>query len=375
MKSPLHVLLAVFIAILSTGLLLLGMHETGQAANNQVTQGAQTAPFSGDSPPPVFSNTYSLNVVGNNAYLFGNFANTRYKKFDFTQQKWSIGNTSSVVTSTREGYASAVMSDSIYIMGGVHKNQEQMSEVWKYDPNSGTWVRVDTAATTPLPHGRAGGTFTAAPSVGKFLAFGGAPSYSYGHDAVWIYDNNTGFWTTYGTSNPQGDRPGHSAGVMDNWMYLVGGVVSETGSFVQKTDYTGTMYPTVHVSGTLHPEPRKNQATVFDSVSNSIYVFGGESFSSTVFTDSWHFDLDSGVWTRLENMPQPLTNSKAVGWYSSSHRAAGHSSDVFGGGFQILIVGDQITDDVKTSYVFDGSEYEQKELPRIPVYLPIIIRN
>ncbi len=131
MKSPLHVLLAVCIAILSTGLLLLGMHETGKAANNQVTQGAQTAPFSGDSPPPIFSNTYSLNVVGNNAYLFGNFANTGYKKFDFTQQKWSIGNTSSVVTSTREGYASAVMSDSIYIMGGVHKNQEQMSEVWE----------------------------------------------------------------------------------------------------------------------------------------------------------------------------------------------------------------------------------------------------
>jgi hypothetical protein len=40
-----------------------------------------------------------------------------------------------------------------------------------------------------------------------------------------------------------------------------------------------------------------------------------------------------------------------------------------------LIVGDQITDAVKTSYVFDGSEYEQKELPRISVYLPIIIRN
>lgn len=386
MKQPaLHIFLVLTIAFLCVGVLMVGFSETGQAANTPAVQTSQSAPFSIDSPPPSITNSHSLNIVGNNAYLFGSFSNNSFKKFDILQHTWTLSNTSNVITTSLEGYASGVLSNTIFTMGGVNSDNVQRADVWKYDPATNTWSRVDNEMSSPPTDGRAGGTFTGVPSTGNFLAFGGARPWSMGKDAVWIYDPSTGFWTTYNMSNPQGDRDGHSAGVIGNKLYVVGGDINDEDAFIQYTDLNGSSWSNQALTMTMagRPTPRKDQATVFDPSAGNIYIFGGKAVTVTVglaenvntaavLTDSWRFNLNTLQWYRLADLPQVLTNTLAVGWVATSTTdAVGLKKQLF----DILIVGEQISDGVLTSYVFDGQDYIQKELPRYPIYLPMLIRD
>ncbi|MBN1538409.1 MAG: hypothetical protein JW908_16865 [Anaerolineales bacterium] len=374
-KQSLHILLALLIAIISVGFMLFGLQETGQAANHPAGQNSQTAVFTIDSPPIYVTATHSLNIVGNNAYLFGDFSDTRYKKFDTIQKKWTNLYSSNIVTSTRVNYASGVMTDCIFIMGGASVSSTQTSDVWKFTPSTNAWTRVDTELSTPLSGGRAGGTFSAASLTGKFLAFGGAPSGYMGESYVWLYDQAFGSWTTNAISNPQGPRNGHSAGVLSNTLYLAGGEISDPDAFIQTAPLNGTSFSNVEIFSPRRPDMRRNQAAVFLPSENSFYIMGGINLTTgVVMTDVWKY-AENG-WSEKDPLPEPLININAVGWfYSSPANKSGIHHD---GGFEMLIVGTPLTGSQQTSYVYDLHEYEQIAIPAVieyPVYLPIIIRN
>ncbi|NMC14414.1 MAG: hypothetical protein GYA34_16210 [Chloroflexi bacterium] len=379
MKSVWRIPIASALALLLVSFLLIGLHKNGQAANSPAVQKWEIALTTiEDTSAESYSNTRSLNIVGGNVYLFTDFSNSSYRVFSTTAKTWTVDHSSTVITQMLEGYASGVLSDTIYVLGGVNVSHTYQGDVWKFSPISNTWSRGDSEATTPILGGRAGGSFTGAPSRGELLAFGGSPPFTPAGDEVWRYNPATTLWTTSNMPNPDGDRPGHSAGVIGDRLYLVGGVTPPSGNFVQAVTLDGSMFPSVYITGTQSPTPRTYPATVFDSQNNRIYVFGGKSItSSAAMTDTWYLSLGTGIWNRLPDLPQPLTNTHAAGWYNTAFKSTVNSEDFFVP-IEILLVGDQINNGTTISYVYDEyqMDYEQIAIPAdFSIYLPFIIRN
>ena len=129
----------------------------------------------------------------------------------------------------------------------------------------------------------------------------------------------------------------------------------------------------------MQPSLRKNQAAAFDTQTTAIVIVGGEDLTtSQPLTDTWHFSVGSRTWTRLRDLPQPLRNIRAEGWYSPTASSTVHAAGVFTDGLHILIVGDPVGGGETASYVFDGDVYQLKPLPAgadYAIFLPLVLRQ
>ena len=307
--------------------------------------------------------------MGSDIYLFGNFGNTSYLKFDTTSGTWGSGSITTTMPSKRLGFAAGTLNNYLYISGGENQNSQKLDDVWCFDPATHTWTEVTQETRPPA---RSGHTFVG--ETNEFLVFGGLPVTDSLASAVWTFNPTMGFWSTYGIVNPQGSRPGLSAGILGSRMYLVGGTITNPDSFVQWTNLMGTQFVNQPITSTARPALRKYQATAFLPQTNTIYIFGGEALTTTKsFTDSWSLNVVSGTWTRLPDLPQPLTDGKAAAWYTPPLTSMNDVPAAFAEGVQILIVGDPSERGGPVSYVFDGAEY-QLASSSYRVYLPMARR-
>lgn len=71
------------------------------------------------------------------------------------------------------------------------------------------------------------------------------------------------------------------------------------------------------------PGPRQGSILAYDSISNSLFLFGG--FNGFFLNDLWRFDFASQVWANLTNLSpySPGTyylvqNANGIGWVSNS---------------------------------------------------------
>jgi len=370
MKRAYYLCIALAISILSVTL-LIELAGTAQAGLNPAGQSAELYPPAGDISHAdyITQTSRSLTRVGSNIYMFGNFANSYYSRYDTTTGTWNSASFTTTTPLKRVGYAAGTLQNKVYISGGQNQSGQKLDDVWRFDPATNTWTEV---AQDTRPPARSGHTFVGATT--NFIVFGGMPVTDTLASAVWKFDPATGYWSTYGIANPQGPRPGLSAGILGSRMYMVGGEISNSASFVQWTDLMGVQFGNEPITSTARPALRKYQATAFAPETNAIYIFGGvELTTSATLTDAWYLKIGSGTWTRLPDLPKALADAKAAAWYTYPITLTRDTPAVFADGVQVLIVGDQSEGGGQVSYVFDGIEY-QLVSSSYRVYLPFARR-
>lgn len=317
----------------------------------------------------------SLTRSGNGIYLFEDFSNSRYWRFDTKTQKWVMSSFTSNRPPQRYGYAAAAFSDTVYILGGETSSGSKWDDVWRYDPATNTWSEVPQDTRPPARSGH-----SAVGTTNGIFVYGGTMATPTQETYLWKFTPATGYWTVASWfENPQGTRPGHSAGILGERWYVAGGTITQPTHFVQRTTWDSTGFESVPSTSTVQPSLRKNQAAVFDMQTTAIVIVGGKDLTtSQPLTDTWHFSVGSRTWTRLRDLPQPLRNIRAEGWYSPTASSTVHAAGVFTDGLHILIVGDPVGGGETVSYVFDGDVYQLKPLPAgadYTIFLPLVLRQ
>ncbi len=238
------------------------------------------------------------------------------------------------------------------VFGGNDQSAKDYNDVWKLNGanDSGrvrpSWSQVAPLGTTPSPRTASSGVYD--PSSDRFLVFGGglgqsSPCVS----EVWVLTNASGAsaapsWiqlTPAGTLPPA--RLFHSA-VYDsttNRMIIYG------GNNCFQTDYADAwvLSNANGLGGTptwsqltplgTSPSARNYPSAIYDSASNVMTVFGGESDSGTILGDAWTLSNANGIggtpnWTLLS--PSGATIPPRAG-HTATYDSVNNRMTVFGG--------------------------------------------
>jgi hypothetical protein len=144
-----------------------------------------------------------LTRSGNGIYLFEDFSNSRYWRFDTKTQKWVMSSFTSNRPPQRYGYAAAAFSDTVYILGGETSSGSKWDDVWRYDPATNTWSEVPQDTRPPARSGHS------AVAQLTHLCLCGTMATPTQETYLWKFTPATGYWTVASWfENPQGTRPG-----------------------------------------------------------------------------------------------------------------------------------------------------------------------
>ena len=113
----------------------------------------------------------------------------------------------------------------------------------------------------------------------------------------WIFDHTTNKWSS------MSDFPGSSSllngassGVYDNKVYIFG----TTNNVIYTYDITTDTWAQINSSGNV-PSPHVNSA--YCQIGNKVYLLGG-SFNNLPDTESSVFDMETGVWSSFDTLPE-----------------------------------------------------------------------
>lgn len=364
--------------LLAVGLTALWL-TSAQAA--KLPPSADLSPSRPEAPPA--RGNHSLTAVGGNLYLFGGSSITssvgtrndlwRFEPNDDTWHSVSITGTG---PAGRSNHAATALNNQLYILGGNDAAGNKLDDIWRYDPATGKWSMVHQE--TPLP---ARSDHTAVTYNGQLMVYGGKYDSHALPASIWRFDPASGYWSYHGMGleNPQGNSYGHTAGVIGDKMYIIGGGTSSTDTPIMSYNFSTSSFQSVTSTiGSPRPMLRRDHAGVFRG--NQIYIFGGSSitgslsgkggniFGATAVTgdvvlqDAWMFDLVAHEWTRLPDLPEPLSGAEV--------------EILPGEELELLIVGgfSPTGEAAQESYVFDGSTYEEIK-SGISLFLPIMIQK
>jgi len=351
--------------------------SAAQAALSQTSAGQP--PMSMPAAPAARSH-HSLTLVGSDIYLFGGSsitgtggARNDLWRFESQDSTWHTVSITQTGPSARRRHAAASMNDKLYILGGEDQNGKKLDDAWIYDPATGAWSEAKQDTRPP-----ARSNHTAIANGDRFLVYGGNfQTYTMSAD-VWSYSPTTGYWSIDSwLSNPQGTNAGHTAGLIGGKMYFAGGGNTSSADLLQAYDLSSRSFESVTTTlSSPKPVQRRYHAGVVTS--SEIYIFGGTYVTGTgTLKDAWRFSPLTSAWTRLPDLPEPLSGAQASTLFSQpvTQTRSIHSDSISAASVNILIFGG-ITGQGKTSstgYVFTGSEY----LPLVVeknTYLPLVMK-
>jgi N-acetylneuraminic acid mutarotase len=214
---------------------------------------------------------------------------------------WQMGKD---MISNRTEITAAVLDDKIYVIGGAdYRADGAVSTVEIYDPNTDTWTKG-----TPLPY-----DLDHAPSVvhnGKIYVVGGFLQDKITTDRMLVYDPVTNNWTE-GTPLPE-PRCCHVAEVVNGTIYVISGLdfdhnpTSTNFAYNIENDTWVTKAPMPGKNG-----PKHHAASAV--VDGKIYVLGGRLFGNgapneindalTNLDDNMEYDPKTDKWSSKDPMP------------------------------------------------------------------------
>ena len=210
-----------------------------------------------------------------------------------TQTSWTIG---SSMPSARTEVAGAVLDGKIYVIGGFEEGGKATNIVEVYDPQADRWNRI-SPLPIPLEH-------TAVSKYnGKLYVVGGytviddkrTPT-----DKLFSYDPSTDKWTELKSMSEA--RGALTANFVDGVLYAIGGEDSSLNT-LKKTEAYDPTTDTWSTKSPMHT-PRHHIVSVADD--GKIYVIGGRqtgNFPGQNVDTNEVYDVKSGTWTLLEQMP------------------------------------------------------------------------
>jgi N-acetylneuraminic acid mutarotase len=190
-------------------------------------------------------------------------------------------------------------SDKVILFGG----WMNFEDTWSYDFNTNTWENMNPSVH---PSARAYHTMTYDAESDRVILFGGGepgsmPSYKKIFNETWAYDYNSNTWANMNPENQPSSRV--YAGMVyadeSDRIILFGGGTHSQGQ--EDIDFTGSYETWIYdfnsnvwtkLKTKKHPSPRKKHVMCYDMESDNILLFSGQ-----VFTDRGFKSLNNETWT------------------------------------------------------------------------------
>jgi len=210
------------------------------------------------------------------------------------------------------------------ILFGGHTSQGRLGDTWIYNIAENFWEDV-TPKNSPPPRSDTGMVYDKANQV--VILFGGYCQENNRDlcDDTWTFDPETNMWTEMKPSNSPPVMYGHTLvyDPINQLSLLWGGHMSAIKNGVSSSiGYNDTLWryscpenswEEIASKSVENPSPRYWHASVFDSESGKLLLFGGDG-GNGFLADTWLFDMSQNTWERVitNDMPSPRTVAAIV---------------------------------------------------------------
>lgn len=190
--------------------------------------------------------------------------------------------------------AACVFNNKIYALGGLGVNNTSINNFGVYDVVANTWTPLQ-----PLPIASRSGALGA---NGNRLVYTGG--YNQGPNsissAIYTYSPATNQWTLASNQQSPARFEGTYETLSNGMQYLFGGTNGTTQNAAQSIDLTQTP---VKFTGLNNMNTGVRAAGSLYDGDHYIYVAGGASSSVTLSTHFQRYDINTGLWTNLADLP------------------------------------------------------------------------
>jgi N-acetylneuraminic acid mutarotase len=199
-------------------------------------------------------------------------------------------------------------SDRIIMFGGFgckDVNDTVFSDTWAYDYNSNSWTKLNPEIS---PSERMYPAITYDQSNDKIILWGGRKKDPIHDNKIWTYDFNNDVWQSLENIGGPEKPLTYASMVYRNKtkdIILFGGAILEsidTGTPLNSTwSYSLNQNKWTDLSPKTSPPPVSNHSMSFDTVRNTILMFGGELqelYSNIVSRETWIYDSEQNTWIK-----------------------------------------------------------------------------
>jgi hypothetical protein len=208
--------------------------------------------------------------------------------------------------------------------------------VASWDPQSSVWEERQA----PGPTGILGAAATYDAQSDRIILFGGLDVAGRSvSDQTWTYDLDGNAWTEMAPAGQPGAGNFHVMaydGESDR-IILFGGAdladraLGDTWAYDFETDIWTRMSPPTS------PPARYYTAMAYDGAGDRMILFGGtDNSESATFDDTWSYDYNSDTWTQIDAVGPTVR-----GWHGMAYDAESKSVVAFGGGLDRVDVTDE----------------------------------
>src|SRR5467141_3442675 len=222
--------------------------------------------------------------------------------FDFNTNQWTNLNPQTS-PSPRDGLAMAYDSkaDRVIMFGG--ERGSLLGDTWAYDLNTNSWTSLNP---TISPSPRAGHSMAYDSQADRIILFGGAIQGGFVGD-TWAYDFSTNTWANLTRPGGPASRELHAMvyDSLSDRTVLFGGYASDVQWTNQTWAYAFSSNTWTNRTSAASPPPRVSHAMAYDVRSDRTILFGGAIGVQRADNETWSYDLDMNVWTKLHPSASP----------------------------------------------------------------------
>ncbi|MFX0075813.1 MAG: Kelch repeat-containing protein [Candidatus Hermodarchaeota archaeon] len=266
--------------------------------------------------------------------------------------------TTSLPTRGNPGMAYDSESDKVVIFGGWNATTTPYSSTWIFDYNSDKYTEKKPSPA-PIRRAEAGVVYDSQRDM--IVIFGGRESFTDTGDFndSWTYDCNTDTWTElFPVIAPSPRRAvGMAYDSESDRIILFGGQSGVSVEVFFNETWVGIPGSNTwqKMSPVLAPPARFSHSMAYDNESDRVILFGGYSGSS-FFSDTWAYDYNTNSWEELINTTHPSARgAPAMVYDSESDRIV-----LFGG------AGTSPTFDDTWVYDYNSNSWTQQNPPESP---------
>ncbi|GFY63230.1 kelch domain-containing protein 3 [Trichonephila inaurata madagascariensis] len=202
----------------------------------------------------------------------------------------------------RVNHAAVAIESKIYTFGGYCSDHDmpQFTDVYCFDTISLKWSKINYEITPESPKACYGHSVVA---YRHLIYLWGGQNITTSSNNLYCFNTKTLSWSMPETSGqPPKNTDGHSACVIDDYMYIFGGFEDDIKNFSNKTfriSLTSFEWQTIHTTGCPPSKRDFHTASVID---NCMYIFGGRGLGEESDVECYpneimYLDTNSMKWS------------------------------------------------------------------------------
>jgi len=239
---------------------------------------------------------------GNILFIGGTWA------YDPTANRWTeMKPASSPTDRSAADMAYDAESDRVIMYGGAGTSKIGMDETWAYDFNTNTWAEMAKGPSDYL-----GGQIAYDTESDRIILFAGYNMAGFMYDNTWAYDFNADTWTEMKPDPHPSGRNYHDM-VYDSEsdrIIMWGGDSTDRDPCVWAYDYNNNTWQ----KGTCEGPIRRGYVYMaYDVKADRTILYGNENYSDLA---TWAYDNNTDTWTKLEPATSPGVLSRFAMAYS-----------------------------------------------------------